>query len=337
MPVNTGRVPAPDSVSAVHAVEVDRLLVRYGDLVAVDQVSFDADGGEVVAILGPNGAGKTTTVETLEGFRRADEGTVRVLGLDPWADHAQLTARVGVLLQRGGIYPVITSARAVRLFASFYDTPWDPDELIDLVGLRSVARTPYKRLSGGEQQRLALALALVGRPSVLFLDEPTAGVDPAGRIVVRDIIAGLRSDGVCVILTSHELDEVQRLADRVVIVDHGKVVAAGRQGEIQGGSQELRFAAEPGLAVGELALRLGAEVTESPPGEYLVSAPPAPALVAALAAWLAERDLPLGDLRAGRQKLEDVFLRLTAPAGEVPGPGAAGPSRRARRVGRARR
>lgn len=335
--MNTRGVPAPDSVSAVHAVEVDRLLVRYGDLVAVDQVSFDADGGEVVAILGPNGAGKTTTVETLEGFRHADEGTVRVLGLDPWTDHAKLTARVGVLLQRGGIYPVMTSARAVRLFASFYDNPRDPDELIDLVGLRSVARTPYKRLSGGEQQRLALALALVGRPSVVFLDEPTAGVDPAGRIAVRDIIAGLRSDGVCVILTSHELDEVQRVADRVVIVDHGKVVAAGRQGEIQGGSQELRFAAEPGLAVGDLALRLGADVTESPPGEYLVAAPPVPALVAALAAWLAERDLPLGDLRAGRQKLEDVFLKLTAPTGELPSPGGSESSSRPRRVGRARR
>ena len=130
-----------------------------------------------------------------------------------------------------------------------------------------------------------------------FLDEPTAGVDPAGRIAVRDVVAGLRADGVCVILTSHELDEVQRLADRVVIVDHGRVVAAGRQGEIQGESEELRFAAEPGLAIEELSTRLGARVTEGPPGEYLVPAPPVPALVAELAAWLAERDLQLGDLR----------------------------------------
>ena len=199
----------------------------------------------------------------------------------------------------------------VRLFAAYYDDPRDPDELIDLVGLASVARTAYKRLSGGEQQRLALALALVGRPKVVFLDEPTAGVDPSGRIAVRDVIDGLRSDGVSVILTSHELDEVQRLADRIVIVDHGKVLAAGRQGEIQGESEELRFAAEPGLAVDELADRLGVAVTEGPAGEYLVSAPPVPSLVAALTAWLAERDLPLGDLRAGRQRLEDVFLRLT--------------------------
>ena len=319
----------------MHAVEVDHLLVRYGDLVAVDDVSFDADAGEVVALLGPNGAGKTTTLETLEGYRRADEGMVRVLGLDPWTDHPKVTARVGVLLQRGGIYPVISAVRAVRLFSSYYENPRDPDELIDLVGLGAVSRTAYKRLSGGEQQRLALALALVGRPAVVFLDEPTAGVDPAGRIAVRDIIAGLRADGVCVILTSHELDEVQRVADRIVIIDQGKVVAAGRQGEIQGDSEELRFAAEPGLEVAALAARLGANVTEETPGEYLVSAPPVPGLVAALTAWLAERDLPLGDLRAGRQKLEDVFLRLTGSPGELSHPDA--DSSLSRRPGRRRR
>jgi ABC-2 type transport system ATP-binding protein len=319
------------------AVEVDHLVVRYGDLVAVDGVSFDADFGEVVALLGPNGAGKTTTVETLEGFRRADGGTARVLGLDPWSAHSELTARVGVVLQRGGIYPIMNAERAVRLFAAYYEDPRDPDDLIDLVGLRSVARTAYKRLSGGEQQRLALALALIGKPRVTFLDEPTAGVDPAGRIAVRDIVAALRSEGVCVILTSHELDEVQRLADRVVIVDHGKVVAAGRQGEIQGESEELRFAAEPGLALSELSVRLGAPVTEGPAGEYLVSARPVPALVAELAGWLAEHDLQLGDLRAGRQRLEDVFLRLTGAA-EPAGENAKGSSTSGRpsRKGRAR-
>jgi len=307
----------------------------------VDGVSFDADAGEVVALLGPNGAGKTTTIETLEGYRRAGAGTVRVLGLDPWSDHTRLTARVGVVLQRGGVYPVMSAERAVRLFASYYEDPRDPEELIDLVGLRSVARTPYKRLSGGEQQRLALALALVGKPSVAFLDEPTAGVDPAGRIAVRDVVSALRSDGVCVILTSHELDEVQRLADRVVIVDHGKVVAAGRQGEIQGGAEELRFAADPGLAVGDLSARLGVPVSEGPPGEYVVSAAPVPALVASLTAWLAERDLALGDLRAGRQRLEDVFLRLTGaevgvPAGSA-NHAAGSDSRRRERRGRGRR
>jgi len=323
------------------AVEVDHLVVRFGSLVAVDGVSFDADFGEVVALLGPNGAGKTTTVETLEGFRRVDGGAVRVLGLDPWSDHNELTTRVGVILQRGGIYPIMSVERAVRLFAAYYEDSRDPDDLIDIVGLRRVARTPYKRLSGGEQQRLALALALVGRPRVAFLDEPTAGVDPSGRAAVRDIVAGLRADGVCVVLTSHELDEVERLADRVVIVDHGRVVPPGRQGEIQGMSEELRFAAEPGIATGELSARLGAPVTEGPPGEYLVPVPPVPALVAELAKWLAERDLQLGDLRAGRQRLEDVFLHLTGTgAGEAPRRGceATSPdSKRRIRKGRARR
>ena len=328
----------------MHAVEVDNLLVRYGSLVAVDGVSFNAEAGEVVALLGPNGAGKTTTVETLEGYRRPHDGAVRVLGLDPWSEHAKLAHRVGVLLQRGGIYPVMSPGRAVHLFASYYEKPRDPEELIDLVGLRFVARTAYKRLSGGEQQRLALALALVGRPRVVLLDEPTAGVDPVGRITVRDVVASLRSDEVCVILTSHELDEVQRLADRLVIIDHGKVVAAGQKGEIQGQSEELRFAAQPGLELGELAARLNAPVSEGPPGEYLVSAPPAPALVAALTAWLAERDLPLGDLRAGRQRLEDVFLRLTGPVAESSGesglsdaPSSSGRRGRSSRRGQARR
>jgi ABC-2 type transport system ATP-binding protein len=315
----------------VHAVEVDHLLVRYGSLVAVNGVSFVAEAGEVVALLGPNGAGKTTIVETLEGYRRPDDGSVRILGLDPSSRHSELTTRVGVVLQRGGIYPVMSPARAVHLFAAYYEDARDPEELIDLVGLRSVARTAYKRLSGGEQQRLALALALVGKPRVVLLDEPTAGVDPAGRITVRDVVARLRSDGVCVILTSHELDEVQRLADRLVIIDHGEVVAAGRQGEIQGRSEELRFAAEPGLDTGALAARIGAAVSEGPPGEYLVSAAPVPSLVAALTAWLAERDLALGDLRAGRQRLEDVFLRLTGSVEEPVRPDTGTSSSRRRR------
>ena len=315
------------------AVEVEHLVVRYGTLVAVDGVSFDADAGEVVALLGPNGAGKTTTVETLEGYRRPDAGAVRVLGLDPWTDHRRLTARIGVVLQRGGIYPIMSAERAVRLFASYYEDPRDPDELLDLVGLRSVAHTPFKRLSGGEQQRLALALALVGRPSVAFLDEPTAGVDPAGRIAVRDVVAGLR--GGRRMRDPHE-PRARRGAtsggpggDRRSRQGRRR----GASGEIQGGAEELRFAAEPGLAVDELAERLGVPVTEGPPGEYLVAAPPAPALVAALTAWLAERDLALGDLRAGRQRLEDVFLRLTGSA--VNAPAGSDSPRRGRR-GRSR-
>src|SRR5947199_10776197 len=203
------------------AVEVSDLVVRYGSVTAVAGLSFGADAGEVVALLGPNGAGKTTTVETLEGYLRPSAGSVRVLGLDPVADHRRLTPQIGVMLQRGGVYPGMGPKEALRLVASYYDSPDDPEALLDRVGLRDVASTPWRRLSGGEQQRLSLALALVGRPRVAFLDEPTAGLDPAARHTVWEVVRRLREKGACVVLTTHYLEEAERLADRVVIIDHG--------------------------------------------------------------------------------------------------------------------
>jgi ABC-2 type transport system ATP-binding protein len=295
------------------AIEVTDLRVRYGDVVAVDGIDLTAEAGEVLALLGPNGAGKTSTVETLEGYRVRDGGSVSVLGLDPIRDHAALTVRVGVMLQRGGVYPGMSPAEALRLFAAYYDDPLDPVDLLARVGLTAVARTPWRRLSGGEQQRLALALALIGRPEVAFLDEPTAGVDPQGRLAIREVIAGLRHDGVCVVLTTHELEEAERLADRIVIVDRGRVVAAGTPAELmtRSAGREIRFGAPGGIDTAALTARLGAVVTEDRPGEYVAATEATPATVAALTAWLAEQDLPLADLRAGRERLEDVFLRLT--------------------------
>ena len=292
------------------AIEVKDLRVNFGDRAAVDGVSFDVQPGEVVALLGPNGAGKTTTVETLEGYRSPTSGSVRVLGLDPVRDHRRLVKDLGVVLQRGGVYPVMGPARVLRLFASYYERPRSPDELLGLLALEDVASTPYKRLSGGEQQRLALALALVGRPRVCFLDEPTAGVDPAGRIAVRDVIAACRNEGVAILLTSHELDEVERLAERVVIIDHGKVLAAGPPDEVGGGEEEIRFRVDGPLDTTALGAALNATVTEEAPSSYRIGAPPSPGLVAELTAWLAAHDLALADLRIGRERLEDVFLRL---------------------------
>jgi len=296
------------------AVEVSGLVVRYGEVVAVDGVSFTAAAGEVTAVLGPNGAGKTSTIETLEGYRRPARGMVRVHGLDPIADHAALCQIIGVMLQSGGVYPTMNAADALRLFAAYYPRPESPWGLLERLGLSGVARTPWRRLSGGEQQRLALALALVGRPEVAFLDEPTAGVDPAGRIVIREVIGELRQRGATVLLTTHELEEAERLANRVIIIDRGRVVASGTPAELMasGGTEEIRFAAPAGADVTSLAQRLRAPVTEVVPGEYHVGAPGTPANVAALTAWLAEQDLTLGDLRVGRQRLEDVFLRLTS-------------------------
>lgn len=302
------------------AVEVSSLVVRYGSLVAVDGVSFTAEGGQVHALLGPNGAGKTSTIETLEGYRKPTGGHVRVLGLDPQhrGDHKQLVARVGVMLQRGGMYPGMNARDALHLTAAYYDNADDPDALLDRVGLRDVARTPWRRLSGGEQQRVALALALVGRPDVVFLDEPTAGVDPHARQVVRDIVADLAARGACVLLTSHDLTEIERVADAVTIIDRGHVVATGTLAELasSGPGDEIRFNAPPGIDVAALAATLGGPVTEERPGSYRAGVASSPANVAALTAWLAERDLPLGDLRAGRQNLEDVFLKLTKGGGE---------------------
>jgi ABC-2 type transport system ATP-binding protein len=308
------------------AIEVDELVVRFGPVTAVDGLTLSAFDGQVTAVLGPNGAGKTTTIETLEGYRSPTAGAVRVLGLDPVADRVKVRSRIGVMLQSGGVYPGMRAGDVVRLFAAYYPHPLEPEALLERLGLSTVARTPWRRLSGGEQQRLSLALALVGRPDVAFLDEPTAGVDPGGRIVIRDVVRELRDRGVAVLLTTHELDEAARLADRVVIVDHGKVVAAGTPAELMssGGGRDIRFAAPPGIDVYALAARVGAPVREEQPGEYRVDGESTPERVAALTGWLAERHLALGDLRAGRQTLEDVFLGLTQsgpseqPASEQP-------------------
>ena len=316
------------------AVEVDGLVVRYSTTLAVRGLSFALEPGSITVLLGPNGAGKTTTVETIEGYRRPTEGQVRVLGLDPLVDASALAPRMGVMLQRGGVYLSMGPAEILRLFAAYYGKrALDPDALLDRVGLRSVARTPWRRLSGGEQQRLGLALALVGRPEVAFLDEPTAAVDPAARVVVREMIAELRRDGVCVLLTTHDLDDAERLADRVIILEHGTIVADGSPSELMRTSpgHEIRFGAPSGLDVSSLGTWLMATVSQVSPGEYVAAIAPSPANVAQLTAWLAEKDLPLADLRAGRQSLEDVFLRLTSESSD------AGPVRpRSRRSRRSR-
>jgi ABC-2 type transport system ATP-binding protein len=297
----------------VPAVVVDSLVIRYGDVVAVDGVSLTADAGAVTIVLGPNGAGKTSTIEALEGYRQPVSGTLRVLGLDPIMQRTSLNQRIGVMLQDGGVHPAMRPLDALRLYAAYYDDALDPRELLARVGLDDRTHTPYRHLSGGEQQRLSLALALVGRPSVAFLDEPTAGVDVAGRQLIRAIVRELRDDGVCVVVTTHDLAEAEKLADHVVIVDHGRVVAAGTTAELMagGGGTTVRFGAPPGLDVGALGAHIGARVSEVTPGEYVADEAPTPARVAAITTWLAERDLPLADLRAGRASLEDVFLTLT--------------------------
>jgi ABC-2 type transport system ATP-binding protein len=318
------------------AVVVDQLTVRHGDVVAVDGVSWQAAAGEVTVLLGPNGAGKSSTLDCLEGFSPPDGGRIAVLGLDPQRDHRALTARVGVMLQGGRLMPGIKVGEAAALLCAHHGAKRTPTDLLAMVGMTELAQRPYRALSGGEAQRLALALALAGRPEVVFLDEPTAGVDVSGRQLVRSVLRDLAAAGTAVVVTTHELDEAERVADRVVIIDHGRLVADGTVRELLAGSgDEIRFAAAAGLPIGALAERLACVVVESSPGDYLVGSAPTPQTIAAVTSWLAELDQPLADLRAGRQRLEDVFMRLTSgPVDESSGSVAARGSGRSARQNR---
>jgi ABC-2 type transport system ATP-binding protein len=302
---------------AAPAIEVAGLTKQYGAVRAVDNVSLTVERGEVFGLLGPNGAGKTTTVEILEGYRRPDTGQVRVLDLDPWRDGRRLRPHIGVMLQEGGLYPGIRPLEALELFAAYYDDPDDPQRLLDLVGLREAERTLVRRMSGGQYQRLSLALALIGRPMLVFLDEPTAGLDPRGRATTWGIVTDLRDRGTTVVLTTHAMDEAEQLCNRVAIIDHGRMVGLGSPAELttNAAADHTRFSAGPGLDCADLALALAVDpgrVREARPGEYVVDTPATPELIAALTAWLRDRGVTLGDLRAGRSSLEEVFLRLTS-------------------------
>ena len=313
--------PSPAAPSpAPAAVVADDLVVRYGRFTAVAGVSLAAHAGEVLAVLGPNGAGKTTTVETLVGYRRPDAGTARVLGLDPVADHARVVRSIGVMPQSAGLPSLLRVAEAVRLFASYYDEPLDADELVDRVGLGERHRSPWRALSGGERQRLSLALALVGRPRVAFLDEPTAGIDPTGRTVVRSMVDDMRAQGVAVVLTTHDLTEAERLADRIAIMHRGQVVATGTPSELTAGAgpnaDAFSFTADAGLDTAALATAIGGPVTEADRGRYQVLAPPTPGRLADLTGWLAARGHGLRNLDTGGTTLEDVFARLTGNGDE---------------------
>jgi len=295
------------------ALEVDGLVKRYGGRTVVDGLSLRVRRGTVLALLGPNGAGKTTTVEVCEGFREPDGGSVRVLGLSP-RDSA-LRPRVGVMPQSGGGYPGLRAGELLRLVAAYYREPLAPRDLLERLGLVDVERTSWRRLSGGQQQRLSLAMAIVGRPELVFLDEPTAGLDPQARRATWELVEALRADGVSVVLTTHLLDEAERLADDVVIVDAGRVVAAGTVVELTtvGASGQLRFTATPGLDLDLLlqALPEGCVGKESPAGQYLLEGHIDPQLLAAVTSWCATQGVLAQDLRVEQRSLEDVFLDLT--------------------------
>lgn len=293
------------------AVEIVDLVKRYGGTTAVDGLTLSAGRGAVTAILGPNGAGKTSTVEICEGFRKADGGIVRVLGQPP--DLPELRPRVGVMLQAGGVPPAMRCAEWLRLVSRFYAHPLDSRALLVRLGLAEHARTPYRRLSGGQQQRLSLAAAVIGRPELVFLDEPTAGLDPQARHACWDLVGQLKTAGVSVVLTTHHMEEAERLADHVVIIDRGQVVAEGSPASLTGAERQLRFRARPALALEELlnALPDGSAAKESPAGHYIIEGQVGPELLATVTAWCAAEGVTADDLRIERRTLEDVFLELT--------------------------
>ncbi|HVE64418.1 MAG TPA: ABC transporter ATP-binding protein [Mycobacteriales bacterium] len=289
--------------------------MRYDGRAVVDGMTFDAQPGRVLALLGPNGAGKTTTVETCEGFRAPDSGEVRVLGLDPRRDRRALAPRVGVMLQSGGVYPGARPAEMLRLVAALHAHPLDPEMLLEVLALQDVARTPYRRLSGGQRQRLSLAMAVVGRPELVLLDEPTAGLDPQARLAAWEMVRALREDGVTVLLTTHAMDEAEELADEVVIIDQGQVVARGTPAELtsSGAEGSLRFTASPGLDLDDLSTGLphGLRAEEVRPGSYLVSGGADADALAAVTTWCAARGVRIVEISLDRRTLEDVFLDLT--------------------------
>ena len=296
------------------AIVVDNFSKSYGPNRVVNHLQFTVQRGEVFALLGPNGAGKTTTVETLEGYRTPDEGTIRVLGLDPIRQAQTLKPQIGVMLQQDGLYPGLTAREVLRLFSGYYEHPQNIDALLERVGLTAASKTRCRRLSGGQKRRLALAVALIGNPILVFLDEPTAGMDPQARLVTWEIIRDLKQNGVTILLTTHLMDEAERLADRVAIIDHGKLIALDTPANMTGSQQAnvVRFVAPAGLDCAQLAALPSAHKAEEVrPGSYLIESDAIPALLAELTAWLRDHNITLSELRVGHGSLEDLFLRLT--------------------------
>jgi ABC-2 type transport system ATP-binding protein len=302
---------------AESAVVVDALVKVYRGRRVVDGASWTAQPARVTAVLGPNGAGKTTMIECCEGLRQADRGQVRVLGLDPIRDGARLRPRVGVMLQDGGLPNGARAGEVLRLVAAMHAHPIPPSVLLDELGLAEHRRTTVRRLSGGQRQRLALAVAVVGRPEVVFLDEPTAGLDPQARLAVWELVGRLRDGGAAVVLTTHLLDEAERLAERVVVLDQGRVVADGTPAELSGPVTWLQFEARPGLDLSGLtdALAPHAWAGEPAPGRYRVQAMDGAALgptaLVTVTTWCAGQQVMPDGLALCQRTLEDAFLDLT--------------------------
>ena len=297
---------------------IEDLRMRYGDKVAVDGLSLSVARGSITAVLGPNGAGKTTTLETCEGYRKAQGGRVRVLGLDPQTQRRDLLPRIGVMLQNGGAWSGVRAVEMLRHIAALHAHPLPVPMLVERLGLESCGRTPYRRLSGGQQQRLALAMAVVGRPELVFVDEPTAGMDPQARRTTWDLLDELRADGVTIVLTTHYMDEAERLADQVHVIDRGRLITSGSPFDLtrSSGNSTIRLVVTepfPPSAPASLQATLGAgtRVQAVNAHSLLITGPADASTLAKVSAWCDEQGVLPESLTLGQRTLEDVFLQIT--------------------------
>jgi ABC-2 type transport system ATP-binding protein len=298
-------------VNAAPAVTVQHLVKRYGHLVAVNDVSLSIHEGEIFGIIGPNGAGKTTTVECISGLRAPDSGSISVYGLSPQKDRNRIREFVGVQLQESALPPRIKAGEAVRLFASFYSRPLDPDQLLESLGIKQIANSSFKSLSGGQKQRLSIALALVGNPRLAILDELTTGLDPEARRETWSLVERMRDRDVTVILVTHFMDEAEKLCDRLALINHGAVIALDTPEAIAAtaGGSRVRFV--PSQPVDEQTLRAVPGVNEIERKERYVTVTGTGDLAGSLINALAAIGVRVSDVEARAGNLEDAFIKLT--------------------------
>ncbi len=298
------------------AISIRDLRMSYGEVEAVRGIDLDVEPGEILAFLGPNGAGKTTTVEILEGYRRRSGGEVTVLGEDPQGAGSAWRERIGIVLQTNKLDPYLTVRESLELYAGYYRSPRAVDEVIGLVGLREKADERASRLSGGQQRRLDVGIALIGDPELLFLDEPTTGFDPSARRQAWKVIAGLRDLGKTVFLTTHYMDEAQQLADRVTIIARGEIVARGTPEDLGNRDEEparISFRLPAGLTAEQIPLQVAAANGQ---GQVTLSTSTPVEALNRLTGWALERGIELEGLEVARPSLEDIYLELTSEQGE---------------------
>ena len=296
-------------------VEVENLSKAYGDVHAVDGISFKVHEGEIFGFLGPNGAGKTTTVEITEGYRVADAGSTRVLGLDPRRDRYELQERIGIMLQETSLYPDLKVGELLRLFSSYYSHPVDCDALLEMIGLQEKKGAFLRDLSGGQRQRVVFVLTLVNDPELLFLDEPTAGLDPQSRRAIWDWIELAREKGKTVFLTTHHIDEAERLCDRVAIIDHGKIIALDTPRRLMAGAEvehKVTFVVEGAIDIGRLEAMPGVtKALSDRQNEFTIYGREVQPILKSLIELAEANGFTLRGLTVEGATLEDVFLRLT--------------------------